>query len=226
MADSLTQGLANGDRAVGALHESRRALYTLLSDLPGMAYRRSADNSWTMEFISQGGYDLTGYPPNLLVGNNIEYGQLIHDSDRDRVQQDIYQAITEERAFEVTYRILTATGEMKWVSDKGRGVVTESDGVIAIEGFISDITERVHMQQLLEQRVADRTRELSALYDVMAVLNAATDLRTALHDSLLRISAVLDVEISAIHILDETTAALQLAASTGIPTGLADQVKL
>ena len=39
MADSLTQGLANGDRAVGALHESRRALYTLLSDLPGMAYR-------------------------------------------------------------------------------------------------------------------------------------------------------------------------------------------
>jgi PAS domain S-box-containing protein len=206
--------------------ENYRALYTLMSDLPGMAYRRPPDGFWMMDFVSQGCYDLTGYPPHALTGEDARYGRLIHEADRERVQQEIWQAVEAERAFEVTYRIRTAASETKWVSDKGRGVSTGTGGLIAIEGFVSDITERVHMQQLLEDRVTHRTRELSALYDVMAVLNASTDLRTALQDALLRISSVLDVEMGAVHVLDEPTSTLQLAASTGVTDGLPEEVRL
>lgn len=226
MAESLTQGLAARDRAESALQESRRALYTLMSDLPGMAYRRPADGSWAMDFVSQGAYDLTGYPAEAFTGEDALYAQLIHDTDRGAVQEEIAQAIKEARAFEVTYRIHTAVGETKWVSDKGRGVSSDKREHVVVEGFVNDITERMHMQQVLEQRVADRTRELSALYDVMAVLNATTDLRTALQEALLRVAAVLDVEGCAVHVLDATTSALQLAASTGKTTGLAEEVKV
>lgn len=223
---TLTRGPANGDRPEAAPDESFRALYTLMSDLPGMAYRRPPDGSWVMDFVSQGCYDLTGYPSDALTEERARYRQLIHEADFEMVQQQIQQAIKNGDAFEVTYRIRTSASETKWVSDKGRGVSTEDDRVIAIEGFVSDITERVHMQQLLEQRVAHRTRELSALYDVMAALNASTDLRTALQNALLRISTVLTAEIGAIHVLDEATSTLQLAASTGVTDNLTQEVKL
>ena len=41
-------------RAEIALRESERKLSYLMANLPGMAYRRLADEGWTMQFVSQG----------------------------------------------------------------------------------------------------------------------------------------------------------------------------
>ena len=43
-----------------SLRESQRKLSTLISNLPGMAYRCLNDQNWTMEFISEGCFELTG----------------------------------------------------------------------------------------------------------------------------------------------------------------------
>jgi len=37
-----------------ALRESERKMFTLLGNLPGIAYRCRNDRDWTMEFISEG----------------------------------------------------------------------------------------------------------------------------------------------------------------------------
>ncbi len=47
--------------AEAALGESQRTLATLLSNLPGMAYRCLDDEHWTMLFVSEGARRLTGY---------------------------------------------------------------------------------------------------------------------------------------------------------------------
>ena len=47
-----------------ALRESERVLSTLMSNLPGMAYRcRNDPVRWTSEFMSDGSYALTGHSP-------------------------------------------------------------------------------------------------------------------------------------------------------------------
>jgi signal transduction histidine kinase len=74
--------------------------------------------------------------------------------------------------------------------------------------------------QMLEQRVADRTRELSALYDVMAVASASLDLETVLESSLDRVLAVMGSEVGAVHLLDETKGLLYLAVWQGVPPDL------
>ena len=45
-----------------------------------------------------------------------------------------------------------------------------------ILGVVRDVTERLQARQLLEEQVAARTRELSALYGITAVVSASLDL--------------------------------------------------
>src|SRR5690348_101931 len=56
-------------RAEESLRESQRALATLRGNLPGMAYRCLNDPSWTIKFVSEGCYPLTGYLAAELIEN-------------------------------------------------------------------------------------------------------------------------------------------------------------
>ncbi len=137
------------NRLENELRESQRTLATLISNLPGMAYRRRNDNDWTMEFVSDYSSELTGYsPPHLTLNNRISYRQIVHSEDRDFVWNQIQDALKDHKPFQLAYRINTATGQEKWVSEQGRGVYTPSGKVLTLEGIVIDITERRRMREL------------------------------------------------------------------------------
>jgi signal transduction histidine kinase len=87
---------------------------------------------------------------------------------------------------------------------------------------MAESLEQAH--QMLEQRVADRTRDLSALYDVMAVASGSLDLGTVLENSLDRVLAVMGSEVGAIHLFDETKGVLRLATWRGVPPDLVTKI--
>ena len=226
MADSLQRGVDERDRAEGALRESERVLSTLLSNLPGMAYRRRNDRGWRMEFVSEGSFELTGYRPSELIGNRkVAYGQLIHRKDREFVWNEVQVALQENRPFQITYRVITAAGEEKWAWEHGCGVSSPEGDALALEGYVLDATEQVLAQERLEHRLADRTRELSALYEVAAVSSGALDLETILVNSLDRVLAVIGSRVGAVHLYDEASGVLRLAAQCGVPSDLVSQVE-
>jgi PAS domain S-box-containing protein len=84
-------------------------------------------------------------------------------------------------------------------------------------GVVRDITEQVQAQKMLEERVAARTRELTALYDVAAVASASLDLKHVMEKSLEQILGVMGCTIGYIHLLDEAETVLRLAAWQGTP---------
>ena len=179
-------------QAQEALRESQRRLTTLISNLPGMAYRCRNDSSWTMEFVSEGALELTGYPPQALIGNQeISYAGLIHEDDRDAVWAEVQAALKESRPYQLTYRLVTPVGE-KWVWEQGRGVVGPRDRVVALEGFCTDITERVMAQRNLEQRVEERTNELSTLLEVSHNVSSTLELNPLLDLILDQLRSVID----------------------------------
>jgi PAS domain S-box-containing protein len=224
---SAAKRLSVGDLSVRTgteLRESRRALSTLMSNLPGMAYRCQNDWERTMEFVSQGCIELTGYSASdLIERRKVSYAQVIHPEDRKPMWDEVQTALEHGVPFQLTYRIRTASGEEKWVWEQGRGVVSAEGTLLALEGFIIDITERVLTHQILEQRVANRTRELSALYDVTAVASTSLDLDTVLKRSLDRVLAVMETDLGMVHLFDETNDMLHLVASRGVPPGDAAQ---
>jgi PAS domain S-box-containing protein len=156
-------------RAELALRESQRALAALMGNLPGMAYRCLVDADWTPEFVSEGAYELTGHRPEAFLGGGVRYAELIHPDDRDMAEDKVQAGMAEDKAFEITYRISTAQGGQKWVWERGSAVRGPAGEVIALEGFVSDITERKLAQEEvarlnaeLEERVRRRTAQLEA----------------------------------------------------------------
>ncbi len=146
--------------------EAERQLATLLSNLPGMVYRCGNDPAYPMEFVSEGSYDLLGYPPAALTGGAVMYGNLIHRDDRDHVWKEIQEAIRTGGPFRATYRVRTATGREKWVWEQGRGVFDHKGRLIALEGFITDITRQVHLQEDLRQRELQQKAILDNIPDM------------------------------------------------------------
>lgn len=128
---------------------------TILSHLPGMAYRCLNDPDWTLIFASEGCLELTGYSrEDLIESEGITYGDLIHPDDREDVWKGVQEAISERRQFKLNYRIITKEGDLKHVWEQGIGVTDASGQVNHLEGFITDVTA----QQLAESK----TRESSA----------------------------------------------------------------
>ncbi len=128
---------------------NQRSLTGMLNDLPGMMYRCRNNIHWTMDYVSAGSLDLTGYPPEDLINSKvISYAGLIHPEDRDTVWSMVQQAVREHRNFELTYRIITAGGHEKWISERGRALFSSNGELLGLEGFMADITGDQYRQIL------------------------------------------------------------------------------
>ncbi len=138
--------------------ERKRALFTLMGHLPGIAYRCLNDRNWTMKWIIGGCYELTGYhPSDLIDSKTIPWNRLIHPDDRERVWDVAMVGIKKGRPFQQEYRIVTASGTEKWVWEQCRGAGTFK-GEESIEGFITDVTER----KLAEEQIKVSLKEQDA----------------------------------------------------------------
>jgi diguanylate cyclase (GGDEF)-like protein/PAS domain S-box-containing protein len=157
------------------LCESQRALSTLMSNLPGMAYRCLNDPDWTTEFVSEGCLELTGYAPEQFLAHRVTYANLIHPDDRQYLWEDTQAAVAERRPFRQVYRLLHADGRQRWVWEQGRGVYDAAGHLRALEGFVTDITER---------RQAELAFQHQAHYDALTDLPNRVLVRQTLQASL------------------------------------------
>lgn len=134
------------------LRETQRTLLTLMSNLPGAVYRCRNDHDWSMEFLSDGCLALTGYPPQDFIRNRkLSFNSLIHPADRDKVWNGVQQAIQKNIPYQLTYRIYDAQSQLKWVWEQGSGIRSPQGEVIALEGYITDISERKKAEEEKEK---------------------------------------------------------------------------
>ena len=133
------------------LREKTQKLDTIINNLQGVIYQCLNDSDWTMEYMNDGIFDLSGYPAEDFINNKVRtFNSIIHSEDQEIVWRDIQKSITDQKHYTLEYRIVTSSGAVKWVWEKGHGVF-ENNKLIALEGFISDITERKQGEILIEK---------------------------------------------------------------------------
>lgn len=198
-----------------ARDESQRMLGTLLSNVPGMAYRCLNLPGWPMQFVSQGSLALTGYPPaDLTHGAMARFQELIHPDERATVWAQVQTALAQGDSFHLTYRIVTAGGEEKWVWEQGRGVYNPDGRLVALEGYITDVTDRVLAQQTSELEVRERTYELATLLEVSRHVAGTLELEPLLGQILKQLQTVVAYDSAAI-LRTSTTDQLTIQAYRG-----------
>ncbi len=132
-----------------SLRSNRHLLTTLINNTAGMMYRCKNDQHWSFEFVSDGCVEVTGYEPYEMINNpNFSYMQIIHSEDRQPTWEVVQRNVSNQQKFQVIYRIVTRSGAIKWVWEQGTGVFSSSGELLALEGFITDITNHDHPEIL------------------------------------------------------------------------------
>jgi len=141
------------------LRESERSKSVLLSNLPGVAYRCRFDRQWTMEFVSEGFLELTGYKTeDVLMNRTISYNDLILPEYREYLWEVWLKAIKSHQSVRVEYKIFTVDHTEKWIWEQGIPIYNNAGEVEALEGLLIDITERKNAESALQnERLLLRT---------------------------------------------------------------------
>ncbi len=204
--------------------EPGKAAAGLLANLPCLAYRCLFDEQQTMLFVSEGCVALTGYQPVDLLGQGpTGYRNLVLPDERPGLYRAIDLAVKEKRSYRHVYRIRTADQRERWVREEGSAVFSENGSIAALEGIVTDHGEQMAEFDLLEQRVADRTRRLAALYDILEAAADADNTQKTVNRILERVLKAIGVQAGAIHLLDGKAEKLQLVAQQGLPQNLLEE---
>ncbi len=220
---AVEEDITDHKQAQEALWQSKERFRQVISSISDHIYvtEVTEDGRHINLYLSPHAEPLTGYPHEKFVTDwSFWPSTVIHPDDREVAAAQAVQ-LALGRNSEVEYRLVRADGQVIWVRDRAR---VQSHGTSKITyGLVSDITDYKRaeaeirkLNEELEQRVADRTRELSALYEVTTVASESLDLETTMERSLERVLAAMRSGVGAIHLLDETEKTLCLAAQQGI----------
>jgi len=139
-------------KAEEKLAENQRFLQTLINNLPGYVYRVKNDPTYTPEYISEGVTKITGHTPNdYTVDRIISGAHSISEIDKDRLWKQIQTAIKNKLPYEFNYRMKDKSGGEKWVWERGQGIWNEDGGLVALEGFITDINDYKNAEAALQK---------------------------------------------------------------------------
>lgn len=189
-------------RSEKMLVEKDRFLHTLIRHLPGYVYRCRNDRDWTMEYLSEGIEQMLGYPSSTFVeSRTLSIGQLIHPDDCDRVWKEVQKALADRRSFDLSYRIRASSGAFRWFYEQGTGVFDEAGELIAIEGFVSDITDRVAADDSLRRRLAAESLVASVSTDF--INRPVDEIDDAVHEALREFGVFTGSDRSYVFLVDE-----------------------
>ncbi|WP_137290313.1 PAS domain-containing protein [Natronorubrum halophilum] len=162
-------GLVCGVRDITERRKQEQYLARLMDNLPGMTYRCANEPEWPMEFVRGSCKELSGHDAETIESDAITWGKdVIHPDDQHEVWETVQDAVANQERFEIEYRILSDSGEMKWVWEQGISIHDESGELVALEGFITGITERKELRDKLEQA---RNELQSVLDNALALIH-------------------------------------------------------
>lgn len=167
----ILRDITERQRAEEAIRQGERQLTTLISNLPGYVYRCQNDRHRTLQYISEGVFELTGYTVDEYLNQKpMMCWEKTHPDDSEHLRREVQTALEQHRPFEMTYRILTKSGEVKWVWERGEGIYTSEGTLRYLEGFVTDVTERKQAEHLLRQS-EERYRRLITVSPYAILVN-------------------------------------------------------
>ena len=143
LARNLSNAERDRTRQFAMLTESENRYRAVVDNIPGVIFRSRIAEDWPVEYISDNVERITGYPASDFVNNNVRrFGSIIHPADVDKMTSVVDAALKNGTPYSLEYRIINASGEIVWLSERGRVAVDSKGKPTWLDGAIFDITAR------------------------------------------------------------------------------------
>ena len=186
------------------------------ADGPVVVFTWRNDPGWPVEYVSPNVERLFGYSPSELYDGDLRYAELVHDGDLGRVAEEVEanSDATTERFRHEPYRIVTKSGDTRWVLDYTR-IVRDGGETVRYTGYVVDITER---KERLEY-VTDLNATIRSLHRALIDADSEASICRAVCRSLVDLERFDGVWIGTV---DSAASSLSPVASAGLEEGFLD----
>ena len=183
------------DATLQALRESEEKYRDLVENISEVIF--AVDTNGVITYISPAIEPLSGYSPSELTGRSIT--QFIHPKDLPGLLE-VFQKRFSGHLEPYEYRLLTRSGEIRWVFSSSR-LIFDQDRVVGLRGVLTDITEFKRVEE--ERR--EREQFLALLNDITRAALETPDLTTMLQTLADQIGELFGADGSYITLWDEAT---------------------
>lgn len=117
-----------------------RKYRAVLESVPDVVYRIDAE---TMEPVSvnEAVRDVFGYTEAEWLADPDCWRKVLHPDDADRVEAFVAELCGTYESGEISYRIETKTGDVRWVRERLRWERDESDDIASLLRIVTDVTD-------------------------------------------------------------------------------------
>lgn len=130
-------------------YEKLKQLEHTVNNSPAVAFVWRAAEGWPVEYVSDN-VSQFGYKPEDLISGRIPFPTIVHPDDLSRVAEEVAKYSQEGRVeFGQEYRIITKSGEVRWVDNHTWVRRNAQDRITHYQGIVVDITERRRADELL-----------------------------------------------------------------------------
>jgi len=121
----------------------------IVENSPAVLFRRVADDTYKLVYVSEN-ISQWGYTAEAFLSGEITFDMVIDQGDNDRLGDEIRRyAELDLEEYTQEYRLKTADGEWRWVSDVTSVVRDENGKKLFNQGVLMDITRRKEVEAAL-----------------------------------------------------------------------------
>ncbi|WEN15548.1 PAS domain-containing protein [Rhodanobacter sp. AS-Z3] len=142
-----------------ALRRSEDGFRGLAQAMPNHAWTARVDGS--LDWFNDRVYDYAGMGYDELVGDR--WGSIVHPDDLSQAAAGWVQAVAEGSPYQVEFRLRRADGAYRWHIARAMPIHGEHGRIERWVGTNTDIEDQKRAAELLEFRIAERSRELEAV---------------------------------------------------------------
>jgi PAS domain S-box-containing protein len=196
-------------RAEAALRESEEKYRTAVDFTYDWEHWLGPDGDFV--YVSPACERITGHGVEEFLADPGLLERIVHPDDRAPTAEHLQQVLSDnQEEHHLEFRVLASNGQERWIDHYCQPVYGSDGKWLGQRASNRDITKRKRAEEELrrvhdelETRVADRTRELSVLYEVATAGSQALNLEEVLSLALERVVEAVRSDSGAIQLLEE-----------------------